>query len=90
MMSKKSIVAALIAVGIVMLSVWPAKSSDRAYEYQQWKAQYSQIYTEEEDLYRREIFYKTLEKVNKHNSQLGASYKMGLNQFTAMPDEEFA
>ena len=38
---------------------------------------------------RREIFNKNLETINYHNS-LNKKYKLGVNQFTDLTDEEFA
>lgn len=36
------------------------------------------------------VFEQNLEKINTHNSLLGRSYDMGVNQFTHLTPEEFA
>jgi len=36
------------------------------------------------------VFDENVKIVNEHNSKLGKSYTMGINQFTAYTKEEFA
>jgi len=36
------------------------------------------------------IFKKNVNDINNHNSLLGRSYDMGINQFTHLTKEEFA
>lgn len=43
-----------------------------------------------ENAYRLKIFEKNVDTINKHNSLLGRSYDLGINQFTAYSKEEFA
>lgn len=76
--------AALIA-GAVYLST--TESKDTAFE--EWKSKYGVNWAASEEEYRRIIFMKNIEVINRHNADSTQSYKMGVNQFTAMTDEEF-
>ena len=40
-------------------------------------------------MYREKIFLENLAKINTHNSKEYKTYEMGVNQFTAMTQEEF-
>lgn len=42
-----------------------------------------------EEIYRRRVFEENLLLIKKHNADPTATYKMGINQFTAMTKEEF-
>lgn len=42
-----------------------------------------------EKAYRERVFLENLAKVELHNSQAFHTYKMGINQFSALTDEEF-
>jgi len=44
--------------------------------------------TREEMIHRQKIFAENLQKIEQHN-RAGASYKMGVNQFTDLTEEEF-
>jgi len=44
----------------------------------------------EEDEYRFKVFEENLREINEHNSKLGKSYTMGINQFTGLTKAEFA
>lgn len=58
-------------------------------EFESWKRQFGVVYSGEENTFREGIFRRNLEHINKHNSLLGRSYDMGINQFTAVTTEEF-
>lgn len=58
-------------------------------DYLQWKQQFNIVYTAEEDVYRKIIYLRNIETINKHNSDTTKTYKMGVNQFTALTDAEF-
>jgi len=36
------------------------------------------------------VFEENLREINEHNSKLGKSYSMGINQFTGLTKAEFA
>ncbi|CAM6006364.1 unnamed protein product [Sphagnum balticum] len=58
-------------------------------EYLQWKEKFGFKWTTEEDAYRRLIYLKNVDIINKHNTDTTQTYKMGINQFTGLTDEEF-
>lgn len=76
--------AALIA-GAVYMSA--STSKDTAFE--QWKAQYGANWASTEEEYRRIIFTKNVQEINRHNADPSQTYKKGINQFTALTQEEF-
>lgn len=55
-----------------------------------WKEKFGFQFTNEEEAFRRLIFLKNIEIIEKHNSDMTKTYKMGINQFTGMTDAEFA
>ena len=46
-------------------------------------------FSSQEDSYRRIIFMKNLKAIEEHNSNPANTYEMGVNQFTALTQEEF-
>ncbi len=59
-------------------------------EFDEWKKTHQIEYqTEFQTKYRRTVFYENKIIMMKHNANPLNSYKMGLNQFSAMTDEEF-
>lgn len=88
-MSKNLILAlavAVCAISAVMLS----QNVEQKDEFTQWKSQFTVAWGAEEDAFRRLVFFKNLEKINKHNADTTQTYKMGLTQFAAYTDAEFA
>ena len=81
----------IILVGLVIcltgLAFYSKELETHAFE--DWKAQYGTNWTQEEEAYRQLIFNKNLEIIQKHNIDPSQTYKMGVNQFTALSDEEF-
>lgn len=78
------VVAAVTAVGL--FAVHQESTHD---EYLQWKAKFGVTFSSHEDNYRRLIFLENLDIIEKHNQDSTQTYKMGLNQFSALTDEEF-
>lgn len=80
-----------IAVLVALLSATALYfgSVERKDDYSLWKQQFNVVYAAEEDAYRRIIFLKNLEIINRHNADKTQTYKMGLNQFSALHDAEF-
>ena len=59
--------------------------------FEAWKNQHSISYANDiENAYREKIFLANLDKINAHNADPYNTYEMGLNQFSAMTQEEFA
>jgi C1A family cysteine protease len=85
-MDKKVIfaVAAILLTSAILYSVEEKRDS-----FLEWKQQFNVAYSNEEDAYRRLIFLKNLEIIEKHNADASKTYKMGLNQFSALHDAEF-
>lgn len=83
----QKILALLIA--LLTASALYYSTVEKKDDYLQWKQQFSVAYSAEEDAYRRLIYLKNLEIIQKHNADPKQTYKMGLNQFSAMTDAEF-
>jgi hypothetical protein len=85
---KQALVYAVVAAAVIG-SLFLATSSNKD-EFQTWKTKFSIEFTESENLYRSIVFYKNLATIAAHNSNEKRTYDMGLNQFSALTDEEFA
>lgn len=78
------LVAALLTAGwLFSLQV------DSKDDYLEWKKQYGVQWNGEEDSYRRLIFTKNVAAIEMHNLDTTQTYKMGVNQFTGLTEEEF-
>ena len=74
----------------LILAVRIPKTQDNS-DYEAWKAKHSITYSSQfENAYRERVFLENLAKVNAHNAKNDQTYEMGLNQFSAMTQEEFA
>jgi KDEL-tailed cysteine endopeptidase len=58
--------------------------------YNQWKLTYKINVGAAEDDYRFKVFSTNYAKITQHNNKSGKSYKLGLNAFTHLTQEEFA
>ena len=54
-----------------------------------WKEKFGYKWTQEEDTFRRLIFNKNIETIEKHNADSTQTYKMAVNQFTGLTEKEF-
>jgi len=88
-MSTKTIVAALAALTLLAV-FFSTHEHTKTDAFQEWKAQYGVNWAPEEDAYRRVIFMKNLQAIEKHNADLSQTYQMGVNQFTIYSQQEFA
>lgn len=79
-----TIVALLAATAFISSQVADSSAFD------EWKAQYGANWGKAEEFYRRAIFEKNLMLVEKHNADATQTYKLAINQFSAMTNEEFA
>ncbi|KAI9391383.1 hypothetical protein POPTR_007G075100v4, partial [Populus trichocarpa] len=76
---------------------WPSKSTARTlldapmYErHEQWMTQYGRVYKDDnERATRYSIFKENVARIDAFNSQTGKSYKLGVNQFADLTNEEF-
>ena len=85
-MNKKVLVGIAIVLAIFVLVPTSETQQD---DYLVWKQKFGQSFTHEEDSFRRLIFLKNLDIIEKHNKDSTQTYKMGINQFSALTDEEF-
>ena len=91
---QKTVLIALAVVGTLTAGyfLYPSKPvtqvSGLKAVYNQWKATYGVKVGAAEDDYRFKVFVSNYAKINKHNA-LGKSYKLGLNPFTHLTQEEF-
>jgi len=79
-----ALAAALAILG--MLSGMSFRESD---EFEAYKLQFNKVYSKSENTYRRSVFLRNLEEIERHNSLPSSTYKKGINQFTDITDEEF-
>lgn len=61
----------------------------QADQFSRWRASYGIEISAEEFTYRQSVFMNNLAKIEEHNSKLGKSYELGLNQFAHLTHEEF-
>lgn len=79
-MSKQTVALALVALALV--AVYFTSQETKVDAFKEWQAQYGVNWAPEEEAYRRIIFMKNLENINKHNADPTQTYQMGVNQFT--------
>lgn len=83
-----AILLALLSAASVLYTQYDAKPELSAFE--SWQTKFNVKYESMfEKAYRERIFLENLAKVELHNSQDFHTYKMGINQFSALTDEEF-
>jgi len=81
------LLAAIIAATYVML---PQHHSASKAEFEKFKETFEKQYSKSEEIYRFTIFQQNLRKIQQHNADDSQTYKMDVNQFTDMTQEEFA
>lgn len=76
----------------VTLSLWVlSQFCYGSLDWSNYKRQFNKDYSEEEDVYRQQIFTSNQEHINEHNEryeQKLESFKKGINQFTDQTQEE--
>lgn len=83
-----AVLITLIAAASLLLS---QHQGSRVSEFEAWKTQHGISFASEiENVYRERVFLKNLAEIKAHNSDELRTYNMGLNQFSAMTQEEFA
>ena len=87
---------ALLAVILLAALLLPEmahqpEEGDTLPDYQTWKTQFGQRagIKDADDAYRKTVYQRNLDKIRQHNSRGDTSYKMGVNQFTALTEAEF-
>jgi C1A family cysteine protease len=83
-----AILIALMGAASVMFTQFEAKPEVTAFD--SWMTEHSVKYDSMfEKAYRERVFLENLAKIELHNSEKYHTYKMGVNQFSAMTEEEF-
>lgn len=82
-----AVLIALLGAAAVLLNTHTASPVS---EFDSWKATHGISYASQfENAYRERIFLENVAKINAHNTRNDQTYTMGINQFTAMTQEEF-
>lgn len=89
-MEGKALALLLAIVGILTALFTGMKPQPELTEFQQWKQKFNVEFDSMfEEAYREKVFLENLEKIKLHNSNEHRTYDEGINQFTAMTQEEF-
>ena len=89
-MDGKQIAVLLAVVSAAALLFTQVQPQVEGTDFQTWKSTYGVKYESMfEESYREKVFLENLAKINIHNKNSEATYKMGVNQFTALTQEEF-
>ena len=90
-MNSKTLAVLLAVMGALSVLYTQTKPESNLTEFQSWKAKFNMKFDSMfEEAYREKIFLANLAKINAHNLNQYKTYEMGLNQFSALTDEEFA
>lgn len=90
-MNGKQLAVLLAIIGAATVLFTQYESTPVVSEFEAWKSKFGVIYTSKsEEAYRERIFLENLAKINHHNTNEFRTYEMGVNQFTAMTNDEFA
>ena len=82
--------AVLIALLGAAAVLFNAHTASPVSEFESWKAAHGISYSSQfENAYRERIFLENLAKINAHNSRNDQTWTQGVNQFTALTQEEF-
>lgn len=84
----KAIVAAALAACVISLFLFHSQT-DYTSQFEAYKLKYNKQYTKTEDAYRLSVFIKNLIDIERHNSDSSKSWKIGVNEFTDITQEEF-
>ena len=83
-----AVLIAFIGAAALILS---QNQGSKISQFDSWKAKHGINYASQfENAYRERVFLENLAKIEAHNAQKDKTYEQGLNQFSAMTQEEFA
>ena len=85
-MDNKSLLVIITLLTSVALLYSSIEQKDDFLEY---KKAFNFKWSAEEEAFRRIIYLHNMETIQKHNADETQTYKMGVNQFTAISDAEF-
>ena len=90
-MEKKTLglISLLACIAVIAIISSEGKEPTTREVYEEWKNQHNVWlkYTPEQDAFRFKIFERNLKEINEHNAKPDETYKMGVNQFTALTKE---
>lgn len=90
-MTGKQIAVLLAVFGAMSVLFSELNKTSKVSEFEEWKAKFGVHFeTQFEEVYRERVFLANLEKIKAHNMNEYRTYELGVNQFTAFTDEEFA
>lgn len=93
-MSKLPLFAGLAALAIVLYLILYISlpqtevRTNEDYRFEAWKLHYNKDYTEEEAIYRLNVFTENLKYINEYNNKQN-DIILGLNKFADLTKEEF-
>jgi len=86
-------VVGTLTAGYLLLKQQPAKPADATSDmksiYNSWKSKHKVKVGASEDDYRFKVFSSNYDHINKHNKNSNKTYKLGLNDFSHLTQEEF-
>ncbi|KAE8700537.1 Senescence-specific cysteine protease SAG39 [Hibiscus syriacus] len=82
---------------LFVLGIWDSQASSRSVpeasmsdRFEQWLSSYSRVYQDETEKNKRvQIFMENVEYIESHNADTSKKYKLGVNEFTDLTNEEF-
>ncbi|KAG8494520.1 hypothetical protein CXB51_012164 [Gossypium anomalum] len=82
---------------IFVLGIWASQASSRSVpevsmsdRFEQWVSSYSRLYQDAAEKEKRfQIFKENMEYIESHNGDTNKKYKLGVNEFTDLTNEEF-
>lgn len=90
-MDTKTLALILAVLGALSVVYNETQTKPEVTDFESWKVQYGISYESMfENAYRERIFLENLAKIELHNKNQQKTYEMGVNQFTALTDEEFS
>uniref|UniRef100_A0A6G1SGW0 Cathepsin L n=1 Tax=Aceria tosichella TaxID=561515 RepID=A0A6G1SGW0_9ACAR len=88
---RATLVLALVVLATIGETLVLARQASHLHEWAQYKRQHGKVYeSPEEDARRFSLFLAAKERVQRHNANERASYKLGLNHMSDWTQEEFA
>ncbi|KAL4278405.1 hypothetical protein GQ457_03G036430 [Hibiscus cannabinus] len=82
---------------LFVLGIWASQASSRSVpevslsdRFEQWLSSYSRVYQDATEKEKRfQIFKENVEYIKSHNADTSKKYKLGVNEFTDLTNEEF-
>lgn len=89
-MDTKTLALILAVLGALSVVYNQTQTQPEASNFESWKLKFGIKYESQfENAYRERIFLENIAKIELHNTNEHNSYRMGVNQFSALTDEEF-